>query len=74
MIKVGSWNIRGLNDPRKQVEVRRFILEHHVSLMGVVETKVRHQNFSPTIRNCLPYNWDCIHNIGNGVVARILFA
>ena len=41
--------------------------------MGTVETKVRHQNLTSTSRNCLPPNWNFIHNVGTGVVARIIF-
>ncbi|XP_058180059.1 uncharacterized protein LOC131298595 [Rhododendron vialii] len=40
MIKLGAWNIRGLNDPLKQKEVRSLILVNNFSLMGVVETKI----------------------------------
>jgi hypothetical protein len=38
------WNIRGLNDPLKQGEVRKLISEHHVSLCGLVETRVKECN------------------------------
>ena len=41
MIKIGAWNIRGLNDPCKQNEVRKLIIDHNLSVLGVVEAKVR---------------------------------
>ena len=43
MIKIGAWNIMGLNDPNKQVEIRKTILDQKLSLIGIVETKVRLQ-------------------------------
>ena len=58
MIKVGSWNIRGLHDPCMQLEVRKLIQDQKLSLMGIVENKVRHQNLVYTCMNCVPPNWD----------------
>lgn len=66
----GSWNIRGLNDPSKQVEVRKFILDNSLSLCGIVETTVRFQNLDGALRNCLPANWEYIRNVGSGLVGR----
>ena len=42
---LGCWNIRGLNDPIKQAEVRRFLRDEKLSLCGLVETKVKEVNF-----------------------------
>lgn len=72
MIKFGSWNIRGLNDPLKQVGVRKFINDNHLDFMGVVETKIRSENLASSVRNSVPANWDYVHNTGTAVVARIL--
>lgn len=41
--------------------------------MGLVEIKVRLENLAITCRSCLPSNWDYLHNIGLGVVARVIF-
>ncbi|KAH7864873.1 hypothetical protein Vadar_019674 [Vaccinium darrowii] len=41
--------------------------------MGVVEAKIRTENLASSVRNSVPANWDYVHNIGTGVVARILF-
>ena len=50
----GCWNIRGLNDPMKQAEVRRFLREEKLSLCGLVETKVRDSNFLRVSRSINP--------------------
>ncbi|KAG5536812.1 hypothetical protein RHGRI_024293 [Rhododendron griersonianum] len=77
MVKVGSWNIRGLNDPLKQKEVRSVILANMFSLFGVVETKVRGENIQSTMAVCLPHSWKAVHcwkavhNYTTGPVARI---
>ena len=39
MIKIGSWNARGLKDTCKQNEVRKLTIDHNLSLLGVVEGK-----------------------------------
>lgn len=71
MIKLGSWNIRGLNDPLKQKEVRSLIITNSFSLMGVVDTKVRVENFQLTTGHCFPMGWSYMHNCSVGPVARI---
>lgn len=37
----GCWIIRGPKEHMKQREVRKFIHEHHLSILGLVETKVK---------------------------------
>lgn len=44
MIKLAFWNIRGLNDPNKQVAIRNFIYANKVDVLVVLETKVRSDN------------------------------
>ena len=46
MINLACWNIRGLNEPSKQWEVRKFISDSHLDLVGIIETKVRSVNSS----------------------------
>ncbi|XP_062114379.1 uncharacterized protein LOC133825461 [Humulus lupulus] len=36
-----SWNVRGLNQTQKQHEVKKFILTKKISLVGLLETKVK---------------------------------
>lgn len=43
-MKYAFWNIRGLNDPNKQVEVKKFIASNKVDIMAVLETKVKRIN------------------------------
>lgn len=72
MIKIGTWNIRGLKDPIKQKEVRSVILAQKYSMMGVVETKVRLENIQYSVNVCFPSSWKMVHNYSIGPVARIL--
>lgn len=55
------WNIRGLNDPLKQGEVRKLISEHKLSLCGLVETKVKEVNKDSVLIN-LARDWKAICN------------
>lgn len=73
MIKIRAWNIRGLNDPC-QHEARKLIIDHNLSLLGVVEAKVRQLNLCGVVQRSFPRHWDYIHNIGTEVAARILFS
>ncbi|XP_019240335.1 PREDICTED: uncharacterized protein LOC109220328 [Nicotiana attenuata] len=38
---VSSWNIRGLNKPFKQIELKAFLFEHKIALLGCLETKIK---------------------------------
>lgn len=45
---MGAWNVRGLNDPLRQKEVLNLVRSQHLSLIGLVETKVRLENMLST--------------------------
>lgn len=44
VVKIGTWNIRDLNNPLKQKEVASFLCANKLSVLGLVETKVRGEN------------------------------
>ena len=51
-MKIGSWNVRGVNEPYKQREVRSLIRRNNLSMLGLNETKVhssKHQNILHSI-------------------------
>ncbi|KAK6119835.1 hypothetical protein DH2020_046430 [Rehmannia glutinosa] len=41
-----SWNVRGFNSPLTQDEVFRLIRDHALDVLGVLETKAKHQTLS----------------------------
>lgn len=43
-LMIGCWNIRELNDPLTQSEIRRFLKEHHLTFVGILETRVKEHN------------------------------
>ncbi|XP_058216931.1 uncharacterized protein LOC131327817 [Rhododendron vialii] len=69
MIKFSSWNVKGLNNPTKQGEVRKFIHFNRLSLMGIVESKIRQENMVGAMKKCLPDGWAFVHNIGGPKVS-----
>ena len=74
MIKLGSWNIRGLNSPHKQQEVKKLIRDNNLDVVCLLETKVRRNNLSSIKNNCF-FNWDYLHNCPDGGgVARVIVA
>ena len=44
MDRILSWNVRGLNSSQKQSEVCRFIQQHGIGLVGLLEHKVKLPN------------------------------
>jgi len=61
MTRICSWNIRGLNWPNKQEDVKLFLHEKNIGLVGLLETKVKEKNVEK-ITNKLLQGWDCHHN------------
>lgn len=41
---IGTWNIRGLNDPKKQLEVIALIGKYKLEALGINETWVKWEN------------------------------
>ncbi|XP_074316548.1 uncharacterized protein LOC141652839 [Silene latifolia] len=49
-MRVSSWNIRGFNDPIKQQEVRGYLRDNKVEVLGSLETRVKLNNFAAISR------------------------
>jgi len=54
MDNIVSWNIRGLNWPNKQEEVRSFLHKNKVGMIGLLETKVKIKNVDKIAGNVFP--------------------
>lgn len=75
MLKIAAWNIRGLNNPLKQKEISSFVQSQRLSLIGIVETKVRKEHLASTVSHCFPSHWLHYSNIDAvGSTARIILA
>ena len=59
--KFGAWNVRGLNDPYKQKSVLDILRKENLRFFGLLETKIKIDNFVDTFEKFLP-NWDKISN------------
>lgn len=44
-MKIASWNIRGCNKPLKQQELKRFLLQNKIDVLGVLESRIKRGNF-----------------------------
>lgn len=73
MSSIISWNIRDLNWPNKQEDVKSFLQLHEVGLVGLLETKVKDKNVSTIARRTCP-GWKWIHNIALNPNGRIWIA
>jgi len=40
MHKIAAWNIRECNDISKQVEISKFINDHNVNMVAILENKL----------------------------------
>ncbi|XP_074300092.1 uncharacterized protein LOC141631303 [Silene latifolia] len=50
------WNVRGMNNPTKQQEIKRSLLLNKVGLCGLLETKIRSSNGNK-VKNNLGDHW-----------------
>jgi len=41
MSLIASWNVQGLNWPNKQEDVKLFLQQNDIGMVGLIETKIR---------------------------------
>ncbi|XP_059627352.1 uncharacterized protein LOC132270169 [Cornus florida] len=70
MINFITWNIRGLNHPSKQSEIKRLIFDKKLDLISIVETKVSLAKLDSSHRNVAP-KWSIVHNYNFSTLGRI---
>lgn len=68
-MNIGFWNIRGLNKPNKQPEVKWFIHNNKIGLFGLLETRAKALN-ADRICNSFP-NWSYSTNYASHPGGRI---
>ncbi|KAL7230864.1 hypothetical protein ACSBR2_009198 [Camellia fascicularis] len=57
---------------KEQKEICSFIRVNHLSLLGIVEAKIRPSNLSSVTTRCFLVHWQYTHNAAMCLVARIL--
>ncbi|KAJ9536540.1 hypothetical protein OSB04_un000292, partial [Centaurea solstitialis] len=74
MFNIASWNIRGLNAPDKQQEVRSFVRNNGVHICAILETHVRVESLRGICERTFG-RWDWISNQAHSEFGtRILIA
>ncbi|KAH0707403.1 hypothetical protein KY290_011959 [Solanum tuberosum] len=58
---IATWNVRGLNLPHKQKEVKLFLAKNKVEVFGCLETKVKAPKAQRIIHK-LARDWQACHN------------
>ena len=67
----GFWNLRGLNYPLKQKAAKLFLKNNEISLIGLIEHKVKEPNIKRVVRSICP-QWQHTHNSTHAPIGRIL--
>ncbi|KAL9686342.1 hypothetical protein QQ045_023798 [Rhodiola kirilowii] len=58
MSSLASWNVRGINHPSKQAEVRYLIKKYDIGLLAVLEAKAKVAKCKSIMNGCCPVdNW-----------------
>ncbi|KAJ8438642.1 hypothetical protein Cgig2_016388 [Carnegiea gigantea] len=73
MDNIASWNIRGLNWPNKQEDVKMFPHSNKIGLVGLLEIKIKEKNIQKVASNLFP-SWRWIHNFHLNSRGRIWVA
>jgi len=73
MNNIACWNIHGLNWPNKQEDVKIFLYDKKIRLVGLLETKTKEQNVQ-RVTNMLFPNWQWVHNFLLNSKGRIWLA
>ncbi|XP_074305709.1 uncharacterized protein LOC141640930 [Silene latifolia] len=69
-MKIASWNVHGLNCPLKQSEVRDFLIQNHLDVVALLETRVKIGNASRILNTSFKH-WDSICNYDHHYNGRI---
>jgi hypothetical protein len=64
------WNVRGLNHPSKQREVKSLINIHKIGLICLIETRVK-ENEAAKIRDAITSDWGFVFNYEKHFLGRI---
>ena len=51
MARICTWNVRGLNWPNKQEDIKLFLHEKNIGFVGLLETKVNERNVEKVAQN-----------------------
>lgn len=70
-MKLVVWNIRGLNDLFKQKEVTSFVRRVKVSLICLLETRVKVEKAEKIKENFVP-RWRFLHNYDNHHLTELI--
>ena len=58
-MQIAAWNVRGLNQAPKQLEVRSFISSQKLMLVALLETRVQERHAGDISHNIMPgWNWE----------------
>ena len=71
MARVVSWNVRGMNYPNKQEDLKILLQQHNAGLVGFLETKVKEQHIAQVIKKVCP-RWQWTHNATADEKGRIV--
>ncbi|KAL9235869.1 hypothetical protein vseg_010601 [Gypsophila vaccaria] len=70
MVKLGFWNVRGLNSLAKQKEIKWFMHSNKVEFFGLLETRVKSNSMNKVVPNVCS-GWSFCTNIGAHLGGRI---
>jgi len=73
MDNIVSWNIRGLNWPNKQEDLKLFLHMNKIGLIGLMETKIRLENSNKVAARVFP-QWRWENNSTPSVKGRVWVA
>ncbi|PHT68088.1 hypothetical protein T459_27575 [Capsicum annuum] len=71
MDSILSWNVRGLNGPNKQKEVKLLCNGENVGLVGLLETKLKKSRIAQVVENLFG-GWESVNNIDYHYNGRIM--
>ncbi|KAH7671478.1 DNase I-like protein, partial [Dioscorea alata] len=66
-----SWNIRGLNGPIKQSGLKSVIMKYKIAVMGILETRIKVENWCELWRKFQLPQWNIAHNYSSSDHGRI---
>ena len=63
---IAAWNVRGLNNPKKQKIIQQWITNNRLNIVGLLEPRIQPVNMKVVEDGMGLINWEYLSNVHHG--------
>lgn len=69
---IAAWNVRGINNPKKQKIIQQWITNNRLNIVGLLEPRIQPANMKVVEDGLGLINWEYFSNVHHSSLCRIL--